>query len=106
MHADIVEDYGIFVAAAIEHHEELGVELFAVSDEPTFAEIGNVVGRATGKSVETVSVSFEEYQAALGPTPDHIKRDLTEMFAAIGECACTVVGPAADQQSASSAPPL
>lgn len=89
--SDIVSDYGLFVVAAIEHRKEIGVDVFACSDEPTFVEAGEIIGKANGKEITTVQATREQFEAATSFLPQSARDDLREMLGCIGECASVVV---------------
>ena len=54
---DLNGDYGLFVVfAAIENRDRTDTNIPAAGDEPTFVEVGDAIGKATGKEVTTVQV--------------------------------------------------
>lgn len=61
------EDYGVFVAMALENSEQwLGRSLEVASDELSMIEMAEAFGRVIGRSVEYVQMPWEQFRQASG----------------------------------------
>lgn len=61
------EDYGVFVAMALENSEQwLGRSLEVASDELSMIEMAEAFGRVIGRSVEYVKMPWEQFRQASG----------------------------------------
>lgn len=61
------EDYGVFVAMALENSEPwLGRSLEVASDELSLIEMAEAFGRVIGRSVEYVQMPWEQFRQASG----------------------------------------
>ena len=89
--SDIVGDYGLFVVAAIEHRKETETDIYACSDDPTFVEVGQIIGQANGKEITTVQATREQFEEATSFLPQSARDDLREMLGCISECASVIV---------------
>ena len=85
---DLNGDYGLFVVfAAIENRDKTDTTIPAAGEEPSFVEISQTIGKATGKEINTVEATREQYEAAMEGFPQSAKDDLREMLASCAECA-------------------
>jgi len=77
---DADEDYGLFVRKAIESPGES--EIFAYGEIMTVASIAKTLTEGTGKTVNYVQISEDEYKKGLAGSgmPDHSVQSILEVF--------------------------